>query len=72
MSMYADLEFDIGFQIGKAVFQVNSHRKLFKMMKVKKVKEIEAVVNYPDLGMCITKFLVIGDGLYMAGRTQIK
>lgn len=55
---YMEQKFQIGFQIGKATFLVDCHKKLFQIMKIKEVDLIEALVVYPDMGLCLTKFQI--------------
>jgi len=62
----------IFFQIGKASFSVNNHDKLFKIMRIKKIKQIEAYVEWDD-GIWLTKFMEMQNGNIAQGfRTKVE
>lgn len=61
---------NIAFKIGEGVFSVDCHDKLFKLMRIKKIREIEAIVEYDD-GWWVTKFDTMNDGtIAMCGRIK--
>lgn len=62
----------IFFQIGKATFTVDNHYKMMRIMRIKKVKQLEAYVEWDD-GVWLTKFMEMNDGTIAQGfRTKVE
>jgi|GEM_PF-4900448 len=56
----------IFFEIGKSSFTVDCHAKLFAIMRIKKVKQLNAYVEWED-GVWLTDFQEMHDGVIAQG-----